>query len=266
MKPKLRTGPDDSLNADPTTAGAPDERLVVGLQPVREALRVHGSRVRRVALEHSQSPRLQALARFATDSGVSSVDRVPRATLDRIARGTSHQGAAAWAPALQLVDSSHLLSDPELLGLAIDEIQDPQNFGAMIRSAVGLGATGVLWAEHASAPLSLATFRASAGAIEHARLCRVPSLVQVLVEARDRGIQVVGLDGQAPEPLHELDLRAPTVLVVGSEHHGLGGSIRRSCSHLARLAGTTTIDSLNASVAAGIALHLARIQRLKINA
>jgi 23S rRNA (guanosine2251-2'-O)-methyltransferase len=235
----------------------------VGLQPVREALRVHGPHIKLVMVEDRESARLDAVVRFAMSRGALQVVRCSQAKLDRLSRGVSHQGVAAWAPPLQLQPFTPLLDTPELIALAVEQLQDPQNFGATIRSVVGLGAHALIWAEHASAPLSLATFRASAGAIEHAKLCRVTSLRHALAEATAHSVQVVGLDGQASMPLHELDLRAPTILVVGSEHCGLGGSVRRSCLHLARLAGTTTIDSLNASVAAGIALYTARIQRMK---
>jgi 23S rRNA (guanosine2251-2'-O)-methyltransferase len=239
------------------------DRLVVGLQPVREALRVHGARVAEVLIESKSNARLDALARFAVDRGATTVRRGPRRDLDRLSGGVSHQGAAARVPRLTFHALETILEEPALLAVATDGIQDPHNFGAVVRSAVGLGSAAVLWAEHASAPLSLATFRASAGAIEHARLCRVPSLRQALTELGAHGIQVVGLDGQAHLSLSQLDLTEATVLVVGSEHRGITSSVRRSCSHLARLAGMSTIDSLNASVAAGIALYEARNQRLE---
>jgi 23S rRNA (guanosine2251-2'-O)-methyltransferase len=240
-------------------------RLVVGLQAVREAICVHRSRVRRVAVEDRSAPKLEAVARLAHDQAVQEVVRVPRSELDRLSRGVSHQGAAAWVPPLVLLELTQVLDRPNFLVLALDEIQDPQNFGAVVRSAVGLGNTPVLWGEHSSAPLSLATFRASVGAIEHARLCRVKSLRQALADAQEQGAQVVGLDVRAASCLHEIDLTQPTVLVIGGEHQGMSGSLRKACTSLARLAGTTTIESLNASVAAGIALYEAAIQRVKSN-
>ncbi len=137
---------------------------------------------------------------------------MPERELDRLSRGVHHQGAAAFAPPLSLVSLDTLIEDPALLGLALDEVQDPQNFGAVIRCAVGLGAA-VIWGEHASAPLTPATFRASAGAIEHARLCRVRSLTSSLTTLAESGAQVVALDANAPDRLSDLDLRARTVLV-----------------------------------------------------
>lgn len=228
---------------------------------MREAIRVHGSRLLRVVVEADPAPRLDAVARFATDQGVARVDRLARGELDRLSGGITHQGVLCWGPPLELQELSALLEDPGLLAVALDGIQDPQNFGALIRSAVGLAQATVLWPEHKSAPLSAATFRASAGAIEHARLCRVASLTTALSELGEHGVQVIGLDAHAPAELRALDLTRPSVLVIGSEHTGLSRGVRRACNQLARLVTPRAVDSLNASVAAGIALYIARIQR-----
>jgi 23S rRNA (guanosine2251-2'-O)-methyltransferase len=239
------------------------QRLITGLQPVREAIRVHRFALKRVALEEKPSPTLDALARFATDQGIAEVIRVPRADLERWTEGGQHQGVVAWGPELRLIPVEELLADQQLLALALDGIQDPQNFGAVIRSAVGVADAAVLWGEHASAPLSPAAGRASAGAIEHARLCRVPSLVGALNAARERGVLVVGLDAHAPQRVGELDLSGPTILVVGNEHEGMGRGVRRACSAVGRLTASGRIDSLNASVAAALALHEAVVSRLR---
>jgi 23S rRNA (guanosine2251-2'-O)-methyltransferase len=241
----------------------PELRLIAGLQPVREAIRAHGAKLRRVAVQANGGPRLTALERFASDQGVRDVLELPRAELDRLTQGTSHQGAVAWAEPLPLTSLDELLADPSLLGVALDSIQDPQNFGAVIRSAAGVADAAVLWGEHHSAPLGLATFRASAGAVEHAKLCRVPSLVGALSEARARGVQIVALDAQADRRLGELDLSGPTLLVIGSEHEGLGRAVRKTATALARLIETRHVASLNASVAAAIALYEAANQRMK---
>jgi len=238
---------------------------VAGLQPVREAILAHGSKLARVTLEQGDSPRLEALARFATDHAVPEVTREPRAVLDALTEGTVHQGVVAWAPELTLVPFAELMVEPNLIGIVLDGISDPQNFGAVVRSAVGLANATVIWAESASAPLSLATFRASAGAVEHARLCRVPSLAAALTEARDAAVQVVGLEPQAERALRECDLSGPTLLVLGSEHEGMSRSVRKALSGTARLGQSGRIGSLNASVAAAIALYEATNQRTKTN-
>ncbi len=244
--------------------GSPTQRLVLGLQPVRELIRRHGPAVKEVVISTSSSPRLDALGRFASDRG-APVRYAPRGELDRLAQGGLHQGAAAVGPPLQLCAVEPLLERPELLAIALDGVVDPQNFGAVIRSAVGLAAAPVIWPESGSAPLSPATFRASAGAIEHATLCRVRSLHGTLSQAADRGVQIVGLDPQADRSLHELDLRLPSIIVIGSEEKGMGRAVRRACTTLARLIHSETVQSLNASVSAGIALHTCLISRIKSN-
>jgi 23S rRNA (guanosine2251-2'-O)-methyltransferase len=234
-------------------------RLVLGLQAVREAIRVRGKDLARVVVESGGGPQLDALARFATDQG-APVERVSRADLDRRAGGGRHQGVIALAPELQLTPPGKLLVGPETLLVALDGVMDPQNFGAVLRSAVALGATGVIWPEHASAPLSPATFRASAGAVEHAVLCRVGSLPAVLADLAARGARTVVLDAQAPRALHEVDLTGPLVIVVGSEDKGARRTVRRA-GELVRLPMAGPLDSLNASVAAALALYEARRQR-----
>lgn len=237
-------------------------RLVVGLQPVREAIRIHRHAISRVFVDSRPMPRLDAVARFARDQGVTDVRRISSGELDRIAGGVQHQGVVAYAPPLALTELDGLLTEPDLLAVALDEIQDPQNFGALVRSAVAIAKAPVIWGEHASAPLSPAMFRTSAGAVEQARLCRVRSLRDALRRLSEAGVQVVGLDAHAPRALHELDLSGPLVLVVGSEHSGLGRGVRACCSTFARLLSSGTLDSLNASVATGIALHTVLVSRV----
>ncbi len=244
----------------PTSELLAGRRLILGQQAVREAIRSTSTQVHEVLIEERPSPRAEAVERFARDQGLA-IRHVPRAELERLGGGTLHQGVAALADPLRLLDANDLLLDPELLALALDGVVDPQNFGAAVRSATGLCHAPILWPENASAPLTPATFRASAGAIEHAKLCRVPSLSGVLSQAAASGIEVVGLAPEATSYLHELDLTRPTIVVIGSEQKGMGRGVRKACTQLARLAGTGAVQSLNASVAAGIALHTAVVQR-----
>lgn len=234
-------------------------RILAGVQPVREAIRVWGKQVSWVCLQ-KQTPRLAGLESLAASQSVR-VRWVDKAELDQLARGTYHQGAVAEAPELELCALADLLAAQPPVMLALDGIVDPQNFGATVRSAVGLAKAPVLWGENASAPLTAAMSRASAGAVEHAQLCRVPSLHQALTEAISAGFVVVGLDAHAPAPLHAIDLSGPTVIVVGGEGKGIGKQVRRSCTHLATLVQPHTIDSLNASVAAALALYEVTRQR-----
>jgi 23S rRNA (guanosine2251-2'-O)-methyltransferase len=235
-------------------------RLVFGVQPVREAVRAHGRTVEHVFVEQGDHPQLDALARFARDQGIE-VTLATRSELDRRARGARHQGVMAIVPELRLHALAELSVEPSSLFVALDEISDPQNFGAVIRSAVAFGASAVLWPEHASAPLSPATFRASAGAIEHARLCRVSSLPNAIAHLSALGTTAIALDAAGDVDLADVDLAGPTLFVIGSEGKGLKKSVRRACARVARLPMRGVIGSLNASVAAAIALYEACRQR-----
>jgi 23S rRNA (guanosine2251-2'-O)-methyltransferase len=229
-------------------------RLITGVQPVREAIRVHGARLHKVWVEAQQAnPALDALARFAHDRG-AKVERVPRSELDRIAE--RHQGVLAVADDLDLGPVDLETPGPGAVILALDELEDPQNFGAIIRSAVALGAHAVWFPEHHAAPLTAATFRASAGAIEHARLCRVSSLPSALQAARQSGWRVLGLDAHG-SPIGHIATgpESPrTVLVVGAEGKGLRRGVKDQCDARVALPMRGPIASLNASVAAALGL------------
>lgn len=250
-------------------------RLITGLQPVREAIRVHGEKLERVVIDDRGGPQIEAVARFAQDRGVKTIDRVARGDLDRASKGARHQGAIAYAPDLTLVSIDDLVTEltreeegtgaPDApapkqtrLVVALDEIEDPQNFGAVIRSSVALGAMAIVWPEHHAAPLSPATFRASAGAVEHARLCRVSSL-QTALDKLHKGASavVIGLDANAQVDVRDVTIEpgSVVVLVIGAEGKGLRRPVKAACTTLARLPMSGAIDSLNASVAGGIAIY-----------
>lgn len=229
-------------------------RLIIGVQPVREAVRIHGAGLERVLIDARGSKRLDALARHAADQGVA-VERVSRDQLDRVASGGRHQGVVGFGPELEIATLAQLQAERDAPLIVLDGITDPQNFGAVLRSAVALGSGAVLWAEYGAAPLTPATFRASAGAVEHARLFRVSSLRSALTELDALGLATVALDPSAPATLAELSLGRRCAVVVGSEELGVSRGVRRACGHRARLTMTGRVQSLNASVAAAVALY-----------
>jgi len=235
-------------------------RWIVGLQPVREAIRARGKNLGKVLVEHSESPQLDALVRYATDQG-ATVERVARAELEKISGGARHQGVAAQAEELTLVPLETLSLDETAVIVVLDEIQDTQNFGAIVRSAVAFGATAVMWPEHGSAPLTSATFRASAGAVEHATLCRVAALPAAFTTLKASGITVIGLDPQAKESIDVVDLTKGVALVIGAEGKGLRKGVKTACDFLVRLPMTNRLGSLNASVSAAIGLYETARQR-----
>lgn len=235
-------------------------RLIAGLQPVREALRAHGDALLEVLIENSASPQLDALCRFVNARG-AKLRRVGRDELDRLAKGARHQGALAYANPLALLDESTITGRDGFLGLALDELEDPQNFGAITRTAVAFGVDCILFPESHSAPLSPAMFRASAGAVEHAKLSRVRKLPDTLRRLSDEAVQVVGLAMEADKELADLDLTLPTIIVVGAEGKGLRRGVKQACTVLGKLPMPGPIASLNASVAAALAMYEVLRQR-----
>ena len=142
----------------------------------------------------------------------------------------------------------------------LDEIQDPHNLGAIIRSAECAGAQAVIIPQHNSAGLTPAAGRASAGAIEHIPVCRVPNLVAAIDRLKERGMWVVGADMEG-KPVYEVDLKGPIAVVIGSEEHGIRRLVREKCDYIASLPLLGKVASLNASVAAGVLLYEAVRQR-----
>lgn len=235
-------------------------RWVLGVQASREAIRVHGDKIARVCVEKRRGDDGpgEGVAKMARDRGLR-VELVERSFLDKIASGALHQGIATEAPPLAMTPLESIAVDPDraepTLVIALDELTDPHNFGAIVRSAVALGAHGVIWPEDKSAPLSMAMTRASAGAVEHATLCRVTSLPRALGELHDAGVRVVGLDSSGERAIGDVDLKGPICLVVGSEGKGLRKAVKAACDVTVKLPMPGPIDSLNASVAAAIALY-----------
>ncbi len=240
-------------------------RLVYGIQPVRELLRARGGRGVRVYVQDQQdSRRAEGVAKLARDTGAEVV-AASRAELDRRTRQGMHQGVVAEGPDLVILDGHALFDrlDAEKAPavVVLDGVVDPHNFGAVIRSAVALGAPFVVWGEHASAPLTPVTFRASAGAVEHATLARVRSLPGAIRELAERGFTVVLLDPDGDVVLHEVDLTGPCAIIVGAEDKGAKPAVRKAATHRARLEMAGPVQSLNASVASAVAVYELSRQR-----
>ncbi len=185
---------------------------------------------------------------------------VPRIELDTLLKTTHHQGVAAlvedppYAPLEEAFRLAESRKEPPLLVL-LDGITDPRNYGAMIRSALALGAHGVVSEERRSAPLSPLALKASAGAALRLPVIKVKNLPRTLRELQARGLWVYGLDPEAPRTLGEMDLQGPLALAVGSEGEGLRRLVREGCDGLFRIPIREEAESLNASVALGIALY-----------
>ena len=233
---------------------------IYGRNPVLEALRA--GRARRVLVARGvEGWLLKELERLGAPYTL-----VPRIELDTLLRTTHHQGIAAEVedpPYASLEDALRLAAsrkEPPLL-VALDGVTDPRNYGAMIRSALALGAHGVVSEERRAAPLSPLALKASAGAALKLPVVKVKNLPRPLKAPKEEGLWVYGLDVRGGKAPGERAHARPHVLVVGSEGEGMRRLVRETCDELFRIPIREEAESLNASVALGIALYQARLAR-----
>ncbi len=236
-------------------APAGDVHLVFGVHPVEECLSA-GS-VRQLLACSSTPPSLLAMARSA---GVP-VENVLAAELDTLCAGGVHQGVAALVDGFSYAALDSLLDIPAPPILPpvlvfLDRITDPHNLGAIARSALLLGARGMVIPLHDSAHVTAGAMKASAGALAHFPVARVSNLKNALLEARERGWFAVGAAGEAETDIASIDLLRPLALVMGSEHQGLRPGVAAACDVRVRLPmAASVVGSYNASVAAALCLY-----------
>jgi 23S rRNA (guanosine2251-2'-O)-methyltransferase len=241
--------------------------ILYGLHPVEEALRSGNRRFDHVCVARErQDQRLQKIIDGCRERGVR-VRSESREQLTLLARNPGHQGVVALVRERATLDLEDLLgsggatdSSAPLL-LALDGVEDPQNLGALVRSADGAGVSGVLLTERRSAPLSAVALKASAGAAEHVRIARVVNLVRALEQVKAAGIWCVGLDERGSMDYTDYDFTTPCLLVLGREGAGLHDLVRRTCDHLLRIPMAGKVASLNVSAAGAVVLYEAYRQR-----
>jgi 23S rRNA (guanosine2251-2'-O)-methyltransferase len=234
--------------------------LIYGINSVSEALKAR--RVSRLVHERGAGPRVDALVARAQELRIA-VEVVDRRALDKIARGGVHQGVAADVQALPAYTIEEIVAEaagPPLL-VVLDGIEDPQNVGAILRSAEAAGADGIVRQARHAAPLDGAAAKASAGAVHHLRIATVVNISRAIEELEALNVWTIGLAAEAPEAYDEVDYTLPTALVFGAEGTGLRRLVRESCDRLVSIPMVGAVSSLNVSVSAGIALFEAVRQR-----
>jgi 23S rRNA (guanosine2251-2'-O)-methyltransferase len=186
---------------------------------------------------------------------------LPAPELTRLAGSADHQGVVAEVDPYPYADPRALLDHPAALVVALDQVQDPRNLGAVCRSAEAAGAAGVLIPRRRSASITAVAAKASAGAVEHLAVARVPNLADWLRTAKEAGAWVYGAQSGAPTPYAAADLTGKVVLVLGSEGGGLRRLVARSCDALVSVPLRGRVESLNVSAAAAVLLFEAARQR-----
>lgn len=232
---------------------------VAGINAVEMALRERPEQLGEVWLERgSRNPRLREIEALARGAGVS-VRHLARAELDRASAGVRHQGCAARLAAVTdqaAPDLGDLLAaaDQDAFFLVLDGVTDPHNLGACLRSAAAAGVHAVIVPRDRAAGLTPVVRKVASGGAERVPLVQVTNLARSLRELRQAGVWLTGLAGDAEQALWDLDLRGPVALVLGGEGGGLRRLTREGCDHLALIPMPGGMESLNVSVAAGIAL------------
>jgi 23S rRNA (guanosine2251-2'-O)-methyltransferase len=238
---------------------------IYGRHPVLEALR-HDGGVSRILIAkgaHETQP-IQAILHLAREAGLP-VDIVERRVLDMRSGGGVHQGIMAVVEPFAYATVDAILSRAQgqtLLVLALDSIQDPQNLGALLRTAEATGVHGVLLPEHRSAAITAAVEKASAGAARLVPVVQVTNLVRALQDMKRAGAWVAGVENDPSAPAYDrADLTSPLVVVLGSEGRGLGRLVRETCDFLIRLPMLGRLSSLNVAIAASVVLYEVLRQR-----
>jgi 23S rRNA (guanosine2251-2'-O)-methyltransferase len=246
---------------------ADETEIVLGRNPVLECLRAHApATALYVVLGAEADERLTESVTLAADRGIPILE-VPRHDLDRLSANGLHQGIALQVPPYAYAHPDDLLAaatsdvEPPLL-VALDNISDPRNLGAIVRSVAAFAGHGVLIPQRRSASVTAVAWRTSAGAAARVRVARATNLNRTLKDWADAGVQVVGLDADGDTMLDEFDGSGPLVLVVGSEGKGLSRLVRQNCDAVVSIPMGGPTESLNASVAAGVVLaEIARQRR-----
>ncbi|BCJ87358.1 23S rRNA (guanosine(2251)-2'-O)-methyltransferase RlmB [Effusibacillus dendaii] len=236
-----------------------------GRHPVIEALK-SGRELNKILLaEGVEGGSSNEILARAKERGIV-VQRVPKAKMDSIATTRNHQGVIAYLAAKEYAELEDILQAaqnsprPGLI-VVLDEIEDPFNFGSILRTADGAGAHGVVIPKRRAVPLTATVAKSSAGAIEHIPVARISNVSQTLELLKKAGYWVVGTDVEADLLYHQADMTQPTVLVIGNEGKGLGEVVKKRCDYLVRLPMIGQVQSLNAGVAAGILLYESVRQR-----
>jgi 23S rRNA (guanosine2251-2'-O)-methyltransferase len=238
--------------------------MIFGIHAVEEALEARGRGFEYVAvLSGRGDARIQKIAQLCRAAGVP-VRAMPRDQLTRLAHTAGHQGVVAITAEKKYADLDDLLAQKRgqhTFLVVLDGIEDPHNFGAIIRSAEGAGADGLIIPERRATGVTATVVKASAGASEYLPIAKVTNISRTLEELKDRNIWTVALDERGQKTYDELDYKMDCAIVLGAEGHGLHEQIRKKCDFLVSIPMMGKIASLNVSVAAGVVMYEIARQR-----
>ena len=246
------------------------EDLIEGRNAVTEALRA-GRNIDKIYIAKGEEDKaLGHIASKAREMGIVVVE-ADRRKLDAMSITHAHQGVIALAAMREYVSVESMLEAAAAKGeqpllVVCDEISDPHNLGAIIRTAECAGAHGVIIPKRRSVGLTATVAKASAGAVEYMKVARVANINNAIHELKERGVWVFGAAGEGSQPMYRADLTGPAAIVIGNEGDGISQLVRKNCDMLIHIPMSGKISSLNASAAASILLYEAVRQRLNLGA
>ncbi|MBB6679261.1 23S rRNA (guanosine(2251)-2'-O)-methyltransferase RlmB [Cohnella lubricantis] len=238
---------------------------MAGKHPVLEALRA-GRALNKIWLSNqAQRSLVQPILEEAKDRGVV-VQFADKKKLDQLAPDMQHQGVVAQAAAVSYAEVDDLLARARELGEApllvlLDEVEDPHNLGSILRTADCTGVHGVIVPKRRSASLTAVVAKTSAGAVEYVPVARVANLAQTIDKLKEEGVWIAGADVSAADDVYKANLTGPLAIIIGSEGKGISRLVKEKCDFLIKLPMAGKINSLNASVAAGVILYESVRQR-----
>ena len=242
----------------------PDD-LVAGRNAVMEMLKGSRSVNRLLVANGASEGSMREIIALAKEKGIN-IQFYDRSKLDAMAPGIRHQGVLAQVPPVQYAELEDILqiardrNEPPFIVL-LDELEDPHNLGAILRTADAAGVHGVLIPKHRSCPLSATVAKTSAGAVEHVPVARIGNMVQTIKKLKKEGLWVAAADMDGTD-YYDTDLTGSLLLVIGSEGQGVGRLIKEQCDFVVRIPMVGKINSLNASVAGSILMYEAMKQRI----
>lgn len=260
-----RTGEKVAKSAPLDVVELPED-MVAGRNAVMEALKGSRSVNKLMIANGSTEGSIKEIIAVAKEKGIN-IQYWDRSKLDSIARGIRHQGVLAQVAPVQYAELEDILqvakdrNEPPFIVL-LDELEDPHNLGAILRTADAAGVHGVLIPKHRSCPLSATVAKTSAGAVEHVPVARVGNLVQTIKKLKQEGLWVAAADMDGKD-YYDTDLTGPLLLIIGSEGQGVGRLVKEQCDFVVRIPMVGKINSLNASVAGSILMYEAMKQRRK---
>ena len=241
------------------------KRLAIGINPVGELLRSSNPVDRIYISKNRSAPQIARLIDKAKKKNIPIIFS-DNMRMDKLCEGANHQGIVAVCAEIAYCDIDDILElaksrNEKPFVIILDELKDPHNFGAIIRSADGAGAHGIIVAKRGNAPLSETVSKTSAGALEYAKIARVSNLASTVDELKKKGLWIFGTSDKASDVYTNVDFDIPCALIIGDEGSGIGRLLSEKCDFLINIPMKGQVSSLNASVAAGVVMYEVLRQR-----